>query len=76
MPCPWDFPHVDREKFNLPEARVELLGGFVWINMDPDAPTLADYLGEEALAHIKAWKLEDRYVYLHVVRSAIRPTGS
>jgi nitrite reductase/ring-hydroxylating ferredoxin subunit len=64
--CPWDFPHVDRKKFSLPQARVELLAGFVFINMDPDAPALADYLGAEAKAHIDAWKLEDRYVYLHV----------
>ncbi|GAA0304113.1 hypothetical protein GCM10009087_12490 [Sphingomonas oligophenolica] len=67
--CPWDFPHVDPDKLTLPEARVELLGGFVWINMDPAAPSLADYLGEEALAHIKAWKLEDRYTHLHVQKS-------
>jgi phenylpropionate dioxygenase-like ring-hydroxylating dioxygenase large terminal subunit len=64
--CPWDFPHVDAAKLNLPEARVETLGGFVWINMDKDAPTLAEYLGPEALAHITAWKLENRYIALHV----------
>jgi phenylpropionate dioxygenase-like ring-hydroxylating dioxygenase large terminal subunit len=33
--CPWDFPHVDPKKFALPQARVEVLGGFVFINMDP-----------------------------------------
>ena len=66
VPCPWDFPHVDRTKLNLPEARVELLGGFVWINMDPEAPALADYLGAEAMAHFERWKLEDRYVVTHV----------
>ena len=64
--CQWDFPHVDRKKFSLPQAQVELLGGFVFINMDPQAPSLADYLGPTAKAHIEAWKLEDRYVYLHV----------
>lgn len=64
--CEWDFPHVDRKKFSLPQARVELLGGFIFINMDPNAPSLADYLGPEAKAHIEAWKLEDRYIYLHV----------
>lgn len=67
--CPWDFPHVDREKLNLPEARVELLAGFVWINMDKDAPSLAEYLGPEALAHINAWKLENRYIALHVKKN-------
>ena len=64
--CPWDFPHVDKATLNLPEARVETLGGFVWINMDQDAPPLAEYLGETALAHIKAWRLEDRHIHLHV----------
>jgi nitrite reductase/ring-hydroxylating ferredoxin subunit len=64
--CQWDFPHVDRKKLTLPEARVEILGGFVFINMDPDAPSLAEYLGPEFKAHIDAWKLEDRYVALHV----------
>lgn len=67
--CPWDFPHVDKARFTLPEARVELLGGFVWVNMDSDAPSLADYLGPQALAHIRQWKLEDRYVHLHVRKS-------
>jgi nitrite reductase/ring-hydroxylating ferredoxin subunit len=67
--CEWDFPHIDRKKLTLPEAKVELLGGFVFINMDPNAPTLASYLGSEAMAHLNAWKLEDRYIYLHVVKT-------
>jgi len=66
--CPWDFPHVDIATNRLPEVRVELLGGFVFINMDPDAPTLADYLGPAAMAHIKEWKLENRYIYCHVAK--------
>jgi nitrite reductase/ring-hydroxylating ferredoxin subunit len=69
IPCPWDFPHVDRSKMNLPEVMVERFGGFVWINMDPNAPALLDYLGPEAVKHIKAWKLEDRYIASHVVKS-------
>lgn len=69
IPCQWDFPHVDRSKMNLPEARVEVLGGFVFLNMDLDAPSLADYFGPEIMAHFAAWKLEDRYIYLHVQKS-------
>jgi phenylpropionate dioxygenase-like ring-hydroxylating dioxygenase large terminal subunit len=69
IPCPWDFPHIDKARMNLPEARVETLGGFVFINMDPQAPTLADYFGPEIMAHFKAWRLEDRYIYLHVQKS-------
>jgi nitrite reductase/ring-hydroxylating ferredoxin subunit len=64
--CSWDFPHVDSDRFKLPQARVERLGGFVYINMDPNAPSLAEYLGPEAKAHIDAWKLENRYIHLHV----------
>jgi nitrite reductase/ring-hydroxylating ferredoxin subunit len=67
--CPWDFPHVDPDKLTLPEARVETLGGFVWINMDSEAPALRDYLGAKAVEHIEAWKLEDRYIYCHVQKS-------
>lgn len=66
--CQWDFPHVDTKNFALPQARVELLGGFVFINMDPQAPSLAEYLGPEFKAHMDAWKLEERYVYLHVAK--------
>jgi nitrite reductase/ring-hydroxylating ferredoxin subunit len=66
--CPWDFPHVDTKKLNLPQAKVERLGGFVFINMDPNAQSLSEYLGAEAMEHMKAWKLEDRYIYLHVVK--------
>jgi len=67
--CSWDFPHADPDKFTLPQARVQRLGGFVWVNMDPDAPSLEDYLGPEALAHMKAWRLEDRYIHVHVTKS-------
>ncbi len=66
--CDWDFPHVQSDEFSLPEARVETLAGFVFINMDPGAPSLADYLGPEFLAHINAWGLENRYTYCHVAK--------
>lgn len=64
--CDWDFPHVDKEKFRLPEARVETMGGFVFINMDPNAPSLEEYMGPEAMAHFRKWKLENRYIVAHV----------
>jgi len=64
--CDWDFPHVEKEKFKLPEVRVETLAGFVFINMDENAPSLADYLGEDFLAHINKWGLENRYITCHV----------
>jgi phenylpropionate dioxygenase-like ring-hydroxylating dioxygenase large terminal subunit len=66
--CEWDFPHVDPKKFALPQVRVERMWGFVFINMDPNAPSFSDYVGAEAKSHFDAWKLEDRYIYLHVTK--------
>lgn len=69
LPCQWDFSHVDPAKLTLPQARVARVGGFVWINMDPDAPSFEDYIGPKAMAHFDAWQLENRYVYVHVQKS-------
>ena len=63
--CEWDFPHVNKEEFNLPEARVGVWGGFVFINMDENAGPLEEYLAplpEDA----RRAAFEDRYVSLHV----------
>jgi nitrite reductase/ring-hydroxylating ferredoxin subunit len=69
IPCKWDFAHVDAAKLILPQAKVARAGGFVWINMDPAAPSFEDYIGPKAMAHFDAWKLENRYIYLHVQKS-------
>ena len=45
-PRRWDFPHVDDAEFALPEAKVGTWGGFVFINPDPDAEPLEDFLGD------------------------------
>lgn len=64
LPCAWDFPQVDREKWNLPEAQVGTWGGFVFINMDPDCEPLSSYL-EILPDHFKAFGLEDRWKAVH-----------
>jgi len=67
IPCRWDFPHVRDEAFGLTELRVGTWGGFVFINFDPDAPPLEQYL-EVLPQHFSqfAWPLEERYVALHM----------
>lgn len=67
IPCAWDFPDVDPASFCLPEARVGTWGGFVFVNLDPDAPRLEEYLGELPW-HFSSWPLEQRYIRAHVVR--------
>ena len=64
-PCPWDFPHVDPAQTALPEARVDTWGGFVFINMDDEAPELADFLGVLP-AHFSRWRLEECAKVVHV----------
>jgi phenylpropionate dioxygenase-like ring-hydroxylating dioxygenase large terminal subunit len=69
MPCRWDFPHIEAHSFALPEVRVDTWAGFVFVNFDPAAPPLADYVGDlarhnEALAH--PW--ERRYKAVHVAK--------
>lgn len=36
---------VDRETLSLPQVRVDTWGGFVFVNFDPDAEPLLDFLG-------------------------------
>lgn len=64
IPCRWDFPHIDDENFTLSEVRSDVWGGFVFINLDPDAQPLHDYL-EVLPEHFANWPLEDRYTILH-----------
>lgn len=64
-PAPWEFPHVDESTFSLPTVSVGTWGGFVFINPDPDAAPLEDYLGELP-EHFAKWGHEDRYIEAHV----------
>jgi len=63
QPCAWDFKHLNAQDLKLPEARVGVWGGFVFVNMDPDAIPLETYLSP--LPEF-AKGLEERYVALHV----------
>jgi nitrite reductase/ring-hydroxylating ferredoxin subunit len=67
VPCEWDFPHVDRDEFALPEIGVGRWGGFVFINLDPDAEPLEEFLGE-LVDHFADWRLEDRATVMHVTK--------
>jgi len=67
LPCAWDFPHVDPEANRLPQARVDTWGGFVFVNPDPDAPALRDYLGGLP-DHFARFPLEERWLSAHVAK--------
>lgn len=67
IPCAWDFPQIDPATFRLPEARVGTWGGFVFVNIDPQAGPLEEHL-ENLPSHFTEWPLEERYLTGHVVR--------
>ena len=67
IPAEWDFPHLEvrSEEMTLPECQVGTWAGFVFINPDPDAESLSDFLGPEVQQHFERWDLENRYVAAH-----------
>jgi phenylpropionate dioxygenase-like ring-hydroxylating dioxygenase large terminal subunit len=65
VPSAWDFPQVKPDAFTLPEVKVGTWGGFVFLNPDPDAEPLADYLGDmDSL--FERWPLDQRYTRVHI----------
>jgi len=67
VPCRWDFPQIEDERFRLPEARVATWGGFVFVNFDPDCGPLEDYL-EDLPRHFERWPLDRRQIAARVER--------
>jgi phenylpropionate dioxygenase-like ring-hydroxylating dioxygenase large terminal subunit len=72
VPCEWDFPHVVKDEWGLPEVQVGTWGGFVFVNLDPNCEPLVDFLGDFG-DHFEKWPLEQRYKAAHVAR--IFPTN-
>jgi phenylpropionate dioxygenase-like ring-hydroxylating dioxygenase large terminal subunit len=65
FPCEWDFPHVNPDEVGLSAVRAETWGGFVFVNLDPSAPALLDYL-HPLPDHIDSRVFEERYVAQHI----------
>ena len=65
IPSRWDFPHVKSDQYHLPEAQVAIWGGYVFINPDPKAAPLAQFLGVLP-EHFKAWEPENRFTAFHL----------
>lgn len=65
IPARWDFPHAADDSHRLQEVRCERWGGFVFINIDPAAPPLRDYL-DVLPEHFKHFPLERRSIKWHV----------
>ncbi len=67
MPAPWDFPHVQADRFRLPEAAVAIWDGFVMVNPDRSAPPFETYAAP-LIDHFRRYPLTDRYVAHHAAQ--------
>jgi phenylpropionate dioxygenase-like ring-hydroxylating dioxygenase large terminal subunit len=67
VPSPWDFPDLDPQDLRLPEVRVAAWGGFIFVNLDPAARPLTEFLGD-LVDHFTRWPLEERVKTVHVAK--------
>lgn len=65
IPCAWEFPQLNLDDAQLRRARVDSWNGFVFVNFDPDAQPLLDYL-EVVPQHFAHWDMSNWYVHTHV----------
>jgi nitrite reductase/ring-hydroxylating ferredoxin subunit len=67
LTCAWDFGDAPPDAFALTPIKLAIWGGFVFVNFDPDAPPLAEYL-EGLPEHFARWPMEQRFTAAHVVK--------
>jgi nitrite reductase/ring-hydroxylating ferredoxin subunit len=65
VPYGWDAPHVTERDFAMPRVSIGLWGGFVFVNFDPSAAPLLDYIAPVP-EHFANFDMADRFVELHI----------
>lgn len=68
VPAEWDFPGLDKDAFGLVPVRVESFDGWVYVNLDPAAPPLTDFLGDTITRHLQVSPDERMWKAWHLVR--------
>ena len=67
VPAKWDFPMLKQNSFNYHRSKLGFGQSFVFINPDPDAEPLEEFIGEMD-DHFQVWDLENRYKQAHVAK--------
>lgn len=65
VPRAWDFPALDLANAALAPVRVETWDGWIFVNLDPDAAPLADFLGDVLPRHFALWPQASRHIVGH-----------
>jgi phenylpropionate dioxygenase-like ring-hydroxylating dioxygenase large terminal subunit len=68
VPAEWDFPQLRKAEMCLPEARVGTWGGMVFLNPDPDAIDLHQYLSPIPEQCARYWPIERKARMAHVTK--------
>lgn len=66
--CEWDFQEALDDAAHLPGAKVDTWGGWVFINPDPEAMPLAEYLGADMIAQYEKFDHASFWKQAHVTR--------
>ena len=64
-PIGWDFPQWPEGENPLPEVKVETWAGFVFVNFDPNAPTLRSVIGP-LMDHFERYEYANRFCAVNV----------
>jgi nitrite reductase/ring-hydroxylating ferredoxin subunit len=67
VPSEWDFPHVDKSKFDLPNLPVGRWQGFVFISFDRNVEPFEQFLGALP-SQFEQWDLANRFTEAHVAK--------
>ena len=59
-------PEIDKDAYGLLEVRVDTFAGFVFLNPDPDAAPLRDFLGEDVIGILEPYHLDQMTTMLDV----------
>lgn len=65
IPARWDFPHVEDDKFALPELPLSTWGGWVFINPDVGCAPFDEFIAELA-NQFSRWDMSKLYKQVHV----------
>ncbi|MDX2237197.1 MAG: aromatic ring-hydroxylating dioxygenase subunit alpha [Hyphomonadaceae bacterium] len=58
IPCQWDFGHIKKKEFGLPELRVARWGGYIFVNEDENAPPFEEW-AHPLTTHFARWRHEE-----------------
>ena len=66
VPCRWDFPEVTDAEYGLLPVRAETWDGWVFVNLDPDAEPLRDFLGDVVPRHFEQFPRSEMWKAWHL----------